>query len=239
MSRGTMRHGRPLVVWLAITAAAALAGRSVPAAWGDAGAGAPTGDAVADALVAGCATVLAVALGWLWLVTTLTVTQVLAGSTPAGTGATRRLVLIACGAAVVAGTAAPAHADDGPTDTRGAVERLVGLPLPERAVAPATPTGPTTPTAPTAPTAEQRATAVAGTREAGGDVRYVVRPGDSLWSIARAHPAADDDVDQRWRAIWAANRDVVGADPDLIHPGQALRLPAAHPPTHTDEDGAR
>ena len=38
MSRGTMRHGRPLVVWLAITAAAALAGRSVPAAWGDAGA---------------------------------------------------------------------------------------------------------------------------------------------------------------------------------------------------------
>ena len=128
---------------------------------------------------------------------------------------------------------------DGPTDTRGAVERLVGLPLPERAVAPATPTTPTTPTAPTAPTAEQRATAVAGTREAGGDVRYVVRPGDSLWSIARVHPAADDDVDQRWRAIWAANRDVVGADPDLIHPGQALRLPAAHPPTHTDQDGAR
>jgi nucleoid-associated protein YgaU len=39
----------------------------------------------------------------------------------------------------------------------------------------------------------------------------------------------------RWRAIWTANRDVVGLDPDLIHPGQALRLPG----THTDEDGAR
>jgi len=71
-------------------------------------------------------------------------------------------------------------------------------------------------------------------RDAPEEERYVVRPGDSLWSIARAHPAGDD-VDLRWRAIWAANRDVVGADPDLIHPGQALRLPG----TDTDEDGAR
>ena len=55
---------------------------------------------------------------------------------------------------------------------------------------------------------------------------YVVRPGDSLWSIARAHPAPAADVETRWRAIWRHNRDVVGDDPDLIHPGQALRLPA-------------
>lgn len=226
MSRGKWQHGRPLVVWLAVTVAALLTGRALPAAWRDAGAGAPAGDAVADALVAGCATVLAVALGWLWLVTSVTVAQVLAGAAPSGAGATRRLVLLACGVAAVAATTVPAHADGGPGDTRRAVQQLVGLSLPDRAVAPATPT----PEPPTRTVATPRA---------GDDVRYVVRPGDSLWSIARAHPAAGEDVERRWRAIWAANRDVVGTDPDLIHPGQALRLPGPHRRTHTDEDGAR
>jgi hypothetical protein len=211
---------RPLAVWLAVTVAALGAGRTVPAAWCAADAGAPAGGAVTDALVAGCATVLTLALAWLWLVTSATVAQVLAGATPSGAGATRRLVLLACGAAVVAGTAVPAHADG----TRGDAEHLVGLSLPERAVAPAT------------GSSEPRARAVTvARRDAGAGERYVVRPGDSLWSIAQAHPTDGDDVELRWRAIWAANRDVVGADPDLIHPGQALRLPG----THTDEDGAR
>jgi hypothetical protein len=219
MSRGMMTGARPLAVWLAVTVAAVAAGRTVPAAWRAAGGGAPAGGAVADAIVAGCATVLAVALGWLWLVTSATVGQLLAGASPAGAGATRRLVLLACGAAVVAGTAVPAQAETG-----GGAEHLAGLSLPERAVAPATRSpGP-------------RARAVPGARrDAGAVERYVVRPGDSLWSIARAHPADGDDVELRWRAIWAANRDVVGTDPDLIHPGQALRLPGSH----TDEDGAR
>ena len=224
MSRGMMRYVRPLTVWLAVTAAAVAVGRAVPAAWRTAGAGTPAGDAVADALVAGCATVLAAALGWLWLVTSVTVAQVLAGAAPTGTGATRRLVMLACGAAVVAGTAVPAHADGG----RGDAEQLVGLSLPERAVAPVTrSSGPST----------HAVTVSRPDADDGG--RYVVRPGDSLWSIAQAHPADGDDVERRWRAIWAANRDVVGADPDLIHPGQALRLPDTHERTHTDEDGAR
>lgn len=228
MSRGMVQRGRLLVVWLAVTAAALTAGRTVPAAWRAAGVGAPAGQAVTDALVAGCATVLAVALGWLWLVTSVTVAQLVAGAAPTGSGTTRRLVLLACGAAVVAGTAIPAYADGGRGDVRRAAERLVGLSLPERAVAPAT------------PSAEPRTRAMAVTRtEPGHDERYVVRPGDSLWSIARAHPARGDDVERRWRAIWADNRDVVGADPDLIHPGQELRLPGTHPSTRTDQDGAR
>jgi nucleoid-associated protein YgaU len=228
MSRGMMHRGRSLVVWLAVTVAALLAGRTVPGAWRAAGADAPAGQAIADALVAGCATVLAVALGYLWLVTSVTVAQVLAGAVPSGAGTTRRLVLLACGVAVVAGTAVPAHAEGGAGDAGRAVERLVGLSLPDRAVAPPT------------PSAEPRTRPVAATRTGSEhDERYVVRPGDSLWSIAHAHPARGDDVERRWRAIWAANRDVVGADPDLIHPGQALRLPGTHPRTHTDEDGAR
>lgn len=228
MSRGMTQVARPLAVWLSVSAIALAAVRTLPAAWRAVDTGAPAGGVVTDALVAGCATVLAVASGWLWLVTSATVAQVLAGAAPTGADATRRLVLLACGAAVVAGTAIPAHADGGTGD----VEHLVGLSLPERAVVPAT------------RSPESRApTRAVARRDTGAGERYVVRPGDSLWSIAQAHPAGDDDVERRWRAIWAANRDVVGADPHLIHPGQALRLPSTQPEsqpgTHTDEDGAR
>jgi hypothetical protein len=55
-----------------------------------------------------------------------------------------------------------------------------------------------------------------------------VRSGDTLWDLASAHlgPGADDAaIDAAWRADYAANRDVVGPDPDLILPGQVLTLP--------------
>ena len=67
---------------------------------------------------------------------------------------------------------------------------------------------------------------------------HVVRRGESLWSIAEATCAADDP-DQRWRAIWAANRAVIGDDPDLILPGQRLRLPAADTDTDSDKGERR
>jgi nucleoid-associated protein YgaU len=35
----------------------------------------------------------------------------------------------------------------------------------------------------------------------------------------------DAAIDRRWREIYAANRAVVGPDPDLIRPGERLRLP--------------
>lgn len=50
---------------------------------------------------------------------------------------------------------------------------------------------------------------------------YVVKAGDSLSKIAKAHYG---DADQ-WRRIYEANRDQI-KDPDLIHPGQSLRIPA-------------
>ncbi len=55
----------------------------------------------------------------------------------------------------------------------------------------------------------------AGARE------YVVRPGDSLSAIAKA---LYGDAG-RWREIYAANQGVIGADPNLIRPGQKLHIP--------------
>lgn len=208
-----MTTWRPLTVWTVVTAGALAAGAAVPGAWHAVPTGATAGE-VERVLVAACTTALAVALARIWVVTSLTVLAVLAGRPRPGGGATRRLVLLACGAAVVAGTSAPALAQGG--EGR---DVLVGLALPERAVA--TPRRLHEPQdaaqAPAAPT-------------------YVVRPGDSLWSIARDHPGGAASVDERWRSIWRANRAVVGDDPDLIVPGQALRLPTIH---DTSSDGDR
>ena len=57
----------------------------------------------------------------------------------------------------------------------------------------------------------------------------VVRSGDTLWAIARARLGSSADVAttahevDRWHA---ANREVIGGDPDLIHPGQRLVPPS-------------
>lgn len=56
----------------------------------------------------------------------------------------------------------------------------------------------------------------------------VVRRGDSLWDIAARHlgpTASAEAVAAEWPRWYAANRDVIGPDPDLIHPGQRLRPP--------------
>jgi len=61
---------------------------------------------------------------------------------------------------------------------------------------------------------------------------HVVAVGDSLWSIAcqtlrqRLHrEPSSSEVDSYWRTIYATNRQLVGDDPNLIHPGQRLVLP--------------
>jgi nucleoid-associated protein YgaU len=55
-----------------------------------------------------------------------------------------------------------------------------------------------------------------------------VRPGDSLWLVARQvlpEGASDAAVDRTWRRIAACNADRLGPDPDLIFPGTLLRVP--------------
>ena len=210
---------RSIAVWLTVTAALAADVATAPAVWRLAK---PTGGAgtaqFAELLVAACATALLLALAWLWVVTTVTVAELLIGRPRAGGGTTRRLVLLACGAAVLAGTTAPALAAGDDSSI------LAGLSLPDRSVA--------TSQVDHRPAPAERDPRPASTRPAPQPRVHVVRPGESLWSIAEA-TSGSGGLDQRWRAIWAANHDVIGDDPDLILPGQRLRLPGD---TDTDTD---
>jgi nucleoid-associated protein YgaU len=55
-----------------------------------------------------------------------------------------------------------------------------------------------------------------------------VRPGDSLWLIAARRlgvGATPHRIEVAWREWYAVNRALIGADPDLIHPGQVLLDP--------------
>jgi nucleoid-associated protein YgaU len=152
-------------------------------------------------------------LGWLAVATLLAVAARLPGQ--AGRVATavqhrltpptlRRLVEAALGAAVVTGAVGPslpAAADAG---------------------------------APSAPSLDRPAGALA----TGGAPRpadehlvaheVVVRTGDTLWGLAarRLGPGAGNAaIAAAWPEWYAANRAVIGADPDLIRPGQRLRPP--------------
>ena len=52
---------------------------------------------------------------------------------------------------------------------------------------------------------------------------YTVAAGDSLSKIAKRFYGDAND----WRRIYEANRELIGANPDLIRPGQKLRIPKA------------
>jgi hypothetical protein len=169
-----------------------------------------------------CALATALCAAWGWLVTSVVVLEALTGrprrTTPPGVPAwARRLVLGVCGVAVL-GSAAPAIAASPDREPRERPSVLQGLPLPERAEGRSL--------------TEAVARAIAAVPVARPDpARHLVRPGDSLWSVAEAallasgSPATAAEVAAYWPRIYALNRAVVGADPDLLRPGQLLRLP--------------
>ncbi|HWU08125.1 MAG TPA: transglycosylase family protein [Streptomyces sp.] len=53
----------------------------------------------------------------------------------------------------------------------------------------------------------------------GAEEAYTVREGDNLWAIADAQ-----ELSGGWTALYEANKDELGSDPDLILPGQSLEL---------------
>ncbi|MGI9082061.1 MAG: LysM peptidoglycan-binding domain-containing protein, partial [Thermoleophilaceae bacterium] len=63
---------------------------------------------------------------------------------------------------------------------------------------------------------------------------YVVRSGDTLWGIARRTLGPDASMAAIARLVdrlWTLNAKVIrSGDPDLIVPGERLRIPDAPPP---------
>ncbi|GAA4971507.1 LysM domain-containing protein [Kineococcus glutinatus] len=208
----------------------------------------------ADLVTAACALACAVVLLWLAAaVAATTVAALRAGprrsGQPTGTdtalvpAVVQRLVATAVGLAIGAGASA-AHAASpaaepgwagtavaAPADVTGTAPTVPGTaaPVPARLPPPASPAWPPLASAPgSAPPGAQRPAAIGGT--------VVVHRGDTLWSLVSAHLRATDGQEratgatrtaaevQRW---WAANRDVIGPDPDLLHPGQVLHVPPA------------
>jgi nucleoid-associated protein YgaU len=157
-----------------------------------------------DLLTSGAAGVVVLGCCWLALVAIATAIEAIThGHTRAlrFTGcplAWRRRLLAVCGAVILAGTAAPTYA----APQRTSANNGHGLPLPGR---------------------------TAGEIVAPSHRTVVVRPGDSLWRIAaRELPATAGAarIDRLWRRIAARNGSVIGADPNLIQPGQRLALPS-------------
>ena len=106
------------------------------------------------------------------------------------------------------------------------------LPAPGWSALPAPGWRPTTPRG--APALVQAAPAVhlvtgTGSRSGTPDDEVVVRRGDTLWHLAAralGPSAAAAEIAAEWPRWWRANRDVIGADPDLLVPGTRLRAPA-------------
>lgn len=204
----TSRLSRCLAVWLVATAfvgalAAALlpdVARRLPA----------TFDLllvrVAEWALLGCGT-------WLWLVTTAVVLEAVRGAhgspgrrMPGTPPHLRRILLLACGAAVLTTLTGTARADDIHLPTTMATHLARGL---DRLTLP----GPV----------------LTAARASGHDC-VVVQPGDSLWSIAArrlGRGASPQAITAEWQQIYALNREIIGSDPELIEPGQRLALPTA------------
>jgi resuscitation-promoting factor RpfA len=106
-------------------------------------------------------------------------------------------------------------------------EPVQARPIPRRSAAPLPPWlgGGPSKAAPLPPSPDDGSSQAApGYRARASD--YTVEAGDTLWDIAADHlvPAqrSTATIHRYWQQVYRANRSVVGADPDLIHPGTRL-----------------
>ena len=68
--------------------------------------------------------------------------------------------------------------------------------------------------------------------ESARPTQVTVRRGDTLWHIAARHlgpHASATEIAAAWPRWYAANRAVIGDDPDAIYPGQLLNEPQEGP----------
>ena len=225
---GRISTPRCVAVWTAVTAALTLSGRAAPDALVRAVGGE---EGFVPLLVDSATVVLALALAWLWVVTSHTVVGLLRGRAdelPAGL--VRRLVLAACGAAVVVGaTTTTAHAADPGPHAGSSQVRLDGLPLPER----------TTDVGPRERSAAQES--------AGRHVRVPARsstprPSTAPRAVAPVPGAADpEEVAPAPRPSPSAGERAPGRTADAprvtVRPGDSLwAIASEHLPHGADED---
>jgi hypothetical protein len=156
----------------------------------------------------GCLAALVVVAVWAWLQAMAGVADAWRGLPCARRSWVRRLVLVACGVALTVALSPTAMADDA---TPGS-DPLSGLPLPDR------------------PEGGAADGAAGGVNPRSGEV--VVRTGDTLWALAESRlprSATGRQVTAGWHSIYRHNRGVIGPDPDLIRPGQVLKLTKEKP----------
>lgn len=228
-----LRHLLTFTVGAVLAAVPALAGAGLLATAAPALRTAQSGTAtVADLLVGGCSVVGALVLGWLALTVLVAVVdevrarrhpRLAVRSSPGVPRTVRRVVALVVG--VMLGSAAL---------SAGAAERGAATAVPELGWAVSAPLQVTSAPAldlgwaavpETAPETSVASNPPAP-REVDGEI--VVHRGDSLWSLAaqRCGPdATAGEVMAEQHRLHTANVDVIGDDPDLLLPGQVLRLP--------------
>lgn len=179
-----------------------------------------------EALVMGAQGVLALAAAWGGLLLGAAVVE------SATRGRVRALARVGCPVAwrpvllstlavamsLAGGVAGPAQAAPRDVGPRGPAPGTALLPVPTRPVGDVA----RSPRAHERPGRPERPPAV-----------LVVGPGDSLWTLARGRLGGDAPAARVLAltvALHRANRAVVGADPDLVHPGQRLRVPPTPSP---------
>ncbi len=156
----------------------------------------------------------------------------------------RRIVGTAVAGALSAGLAVPAVATTGTSDAGWVSEQVDHA----QAAASTSPTPSPIPTVSAVTTGADIGSQLMSARAAStqgsaredatpgtGPQSYVVAPGDSLWSITAdalgrlgdspARGSDDTSVAAAWPELYGANRDSIGADPGLIHPGDRLVIP--------------
>jgi nucleoid-associated protein YgaU len=197
----------------------------------------PAGSFAPDALLGVLARLgTGVLLGWLALTTALA----LVAAVPSALGdraarltplLMRSVVAAAVSGSIAVSSAAAATATSGPSSgprpTASASVSPAVTDLPDPGWTPAPPPPPPPP--PTTRPGDVSLVSSAGTPGAAAEEHVVVRRGDTLWAITARHLGPDADaaeIAREWPRWYAANRALIGADPDLLQPGQRLTPPS-------------
>lgn len=219
-------------VWGLLVAFALLRWASVDAVAAVAAPGPAPFDALLTAVAAAAAWGLLV---WLTIGLLVAVAAALGGPSPVlspllrvSPPLVRRAAAVLLGLSLVPGTALPAAAAAAGTAPRACAAVADG-PVPQ-------PPPHWMPDRPAQPAGASDARAVApapsSARHEAEVAQVVVRRGDTLWDLAARHLGVSisaRDVALEWPRWYAVNRSTIGADPDLIRPGQLLRAPASRP----------